>query len=92
MQIDGMATVTINCAGINPANTSLLEIVEAINDALGEVMATHDGHVITLTSPTRGSGSEIILGIPPEEDATEEIFGIGPRLFSGKPAAGETVH
>jgi hypothetical protein len=83
LQIDEGGEVTIHCAGVDPAATKIREIVEAINSAVGKRVATHDGHRITITSPSKGRSSEIVIGYPPEADATEEILGIGPRIFHG---------
>lgn len=86
LSIDGGAGVTIDCAGADPANTQLLEIVTSINIALGEDVASHNGRFLILTSSISGKDSEIILETPPEADASESILGISPRVYAGEDA------
>jgi hypothetical protein len=87
VQIDDQPQYTVDCAGEEPQRTRLSEIVVALNAKLGANVASHDGHFIHLTSPTIGPTSSITFELlPPEEDATETIFGIGPRVFHGQAA------
>jgi hypothetical protein len=83
LKIDEAEAVTVNCAGSDPANTRPSEIVSAINTAFRLNAAGHDGHHIILASPTTGPASRITLQTPSGQDATEDIFGIPPRTFSG---------
>jgi len=77
----------IDCAGANPAATTLSEIVVAINLALDEMVATHDGRRLHLASPSRGAGSRIHFETPAENDATPLLFGITPpRSYHGRDA------
>lgn len=86
--IDGSPPVEIPCAGADPAHTSLNEIVIAINLALDEIIASHDGSCLRLTSPTRGAGSRIVFAVPGAADATAALFGIAPpRSYQGTDAA-----
>ena len=90
LRVDG-AEHAIDCAGRVPENTQLPELVAAINDALGARVATHSGGKITLTSTASGLSSEIVFLTPAEEDATELLFGIRPRVFHGRAAAAGRV-
>ena len=83
VKLDGGASLTINCAGADPAKTRLSEITAAINTAIGKQVASHDGRFVTLSSPTAGPASEIIFETSVDNDATEIIFGISPRVFYG---------
>jgi hypothetical protein len=83
LSIDGRAPVTINCAGIEPAKTERIEIVAAINQALGAQVATIADRGISLASPTNGPTGELALETAPSADATADIFGITPRSFQG---------
>uniref|UniRef100_UPI0035ADF0E5 hypothetical protein n=1 Tax=Promineifilum sp. TaxID=2664178 RepID=UPI0035ADF0E5 len=90
LRVDG-AEHEIDCAGQLPENTQLPELVAAINEALGARLATHNGRNVILTSASSGLSSEIVFLTPEEEDATELIFGIRPRLFHGRAASAGRV-
>ncbi|NJL10320.1 MAG: hypothetical protein HC908_09520 [Calothrix sp. SM1_7_51] len=49
--------VRIDCAGVNPARTSLLEIITAINNAMRLDIANIDDDLLILSSPTNSSSS-----------------------------------
>jgi hypothetical protein len=83
MGIDGGAPVTVDCAGANPADTRPEEIVLALNTALGGEVVSFDGRFLVVTSPTAGGTSEIAFRPAPSSDATQEIFGLHPRIFRG---------
>ncbi len=86
--IDGSPPVEISCAGADPAHTSLNEIIIAINLALDEIVASHDGRYLRLTSPSHGAGSRIVFETPGTADATAALFGImPPRTYQGADAA-----
>lgn len=89
--IDGAASVMIDCAGEEPGNTRPAEITAKINQALGKDVASHNGRFIILRSPSVGADGEIIVKTPPSGDATEEIFGIYPRIFEGSAAAAARI-
>jgi hypothetical protein len=80
LQIDGSATLTVNCAGTNPRSTQITEIVTAINQAAQAEIATQDGQFITLVSRNRGSSARLILEAG---EAAEAILGIRSRVFAG---------
>ncbi len=81
--IDGSPAVRIHCAGSDPRNTQLADIVQAINFVLKATIATHNGRNITLTSTKTGPSSAIVFESIPGGDAVQAIFGIAPRVFSG---------
>jgi hypothetical protein len=83
LRVDGAASVMIDCAGADPSSTRPAEIVAAINTALVDTVASHDGRFITLASPTKGPAGKIVLETPLGSDGTVDIFGIGPRTFTG---------
>jgi hypothetical protein len=89
--VDGAASVTIDCAGANPASTRPAEVVAAINTALGDTVASHDGRFMTLSSPTLGPAGEIVLETPANRDAIGDIFSIGPRTFTGAAATAASI-
>lgn len=84
LRVDDGESVMIDCAGAEPANTRPAEIVARINAAFEpDVVASHNGRFITLTSPSAGPDSMIALETPAADDATQDILGIGPRAFQG---------
>ena len=87
LQIDQNTIYNINVRGIVPAQTTIVEIINAINNAIGLTVATQtdvSGNIdglgyIKLTSPTAGTGnvnSEIRFLQPANNDATLEVFGL----------------
>lgn len=90
LRINGTAR-TIDCAGFNPAQTQTLEIVTAINAAFGAPVASPDGTGIAVASRTIGPAGELAFESPPSRDATETIFGIGPRVFQGSDATSARI-
>jgi hypothetical protein len=82
--VDAQSPVEINCAGVDPAHTSLNEIVMAINIGLQAVVARHDGTHVSLSSSLSGSESRLEFAVPSQSDATKIIFGIeAPRIYQG---------
>lgn len=86
LRVDGGNSLTINCAGIEPARTERVEIVAAINAAVGATVGVITERSISLVSPTTGLSSEIVFEEPPGDDATLDLFGIGPQSFHGSAA------
>lgn len=84
--LDGGAPVTVDCAGADPSATRPQEIVLSLNTALGTDAVSFDGRFLTVTSPATGAASEIAFRPAPSGDATQEIFGLPPRLFHGTAA------
>lgn len=91
LKVDSAASVTIDCAGADPASTRPAEIVAAINTALGDTVASHDGRFMTLSSPTQGPAGEIVLETPASGDATGDIFSIVPRTFTRATATAASI-
>lgn len=84
IQVGDLAAVTVNCAGANPAQTRVSEIIAALNASLGPGLASHDGRFVRLVSPSAGPASNLAFEpLPADEDATEIIFGIGARICNG---------
>ncbi|MES1243761.1 MAG: hypothetical protein ABUT39_19305 [Acidobacteriota bacterium] len=92
MGIDGQAPVTVDCAGASPPHTLAQEIAASLNTALGAEIVRVEGRFLTITSPTAGSASEIAFLPAPSGDATQEIFGLHPRVFRGTAATPARVH
>jgi hypothetical protein len=79
LAIDGGLVVEVDCAGADPAATTLDEVRDKINAAAGAAVASHDGHFLTLTSPTTGAASRLELLPAPANDARERLLGPGVR-------------
>ncbi|MBO9409367.1 hypothetical protein J7399_18160 [Shimia sp. R9_1] len=87
LAIDGNPPEDIDCRGFDPANTTLGQIVVAINLKLGAGIASHDGRHLLLTSPTKGADSRLDILLPSEPDATAAILGVSPgRSYTGQAA------
>jgi hypothetical protein len=88
VQLDAKPPTTIDCVGATPSKTTIDEIVTALNKILPGAPASHDGKFVQLKSSTAGKAGVVAFTAPPaQEDATELIFGIGPRRFTGVAAA-----
>src|SRR5712691_3900928 len=85
LRIDAGPSVTINCAGVDPARTARVEVAAAINEALKAEVASVTEKSISLTSPAVGAGSAIIFETAPLDDAGPEIFGVDSLLFESSP-------
>ena len=83
--IDGDAPVAVPCAGADPEHTRPAEITAAVNAALGGPVASHDGRLITLSSPSTGGAALLVLDEGPD-DAAEPILGLSPRSATGAAA------
>ncbi len=70
---DGADPVEVDCAGPRPRATTPAEIVTAINTAVNVRLASTDGHMITLVSPTTGDESSIVLELTRRRDALEPL-------------------
>jgi hypothetical protein len=83
--VDGDPPQDIDCAGENPAATTLAEVVAAINSALSlEIARDEDGHLI-LSSQTTGANSSLIVEPSMAADATALILGDVAGTYPGKP-------
>jgi hypothetical protein len=82
--VDDQAAREVACAGADPANTTLDEVVAALNTGLAAPLARRDGRRVRLSSPTTGVGSRLRLEDPPGGGATLAIFGVvPPREYVG---------
>lgn len=81
--VDGNNPVEIDCAEPTPGATTLDQVVSAINGALGFIAASHDGHVLSLVSPTSGFSSSIQFQSPAAQDATLRLFGPVNAIYTG---------
>jgi hypothetical protein len=92
LKVDDAPPLNIDLAALlpQPAHAGLAEITEAINNQLGQTVATHDGRHLTLSSPTSGLVSRLEIGTP-ARDASPALLGLSPRLFSGSDATAAEV-
>ena len=83
----------VACANqVVPQQTSLSDVVSAINLAFQKVVASHDGEHVILTSNEKGEKSQIAFSVPSEKDATEKIFGVKPpRGYKGAAATSALI-
>ena len=86
LQVDGTHLAEIDCADpADPAHTFLDHIRDAINAGLGiGDVATHDGHALTLTSPSTGAASRIEIGRAAAQDAARLLFGTETSIRNGQ--------
>jgi hypothetical protein len=70
ISVDGRPKAAIDCArrAADPEHVQIDEIVQAINQALGQPVASADGGFLVLTSPRSGEAASILVesGLPPE--------------------------
>ena len=78
--IDGETPISIDCRGINPAQTTIFEVQYAINNTLGFEFCSliFEDTVLSFTTRTKGADSSIEIFKHDDEllDATEIILGI----------------
>ncbi len=86
--IDARPPVDIDCRGPRPRATVIGEISTAVNAALGQTVASHDGKNLTLTSPTSGAASRIVIEPPQAEDALELLLGAPTGTYRGTESSG----
>jgi hypothetical protein len=87
LAVDGQRLAEVDCAAnaADPAVVDIGDIADAINDALGLTVATHDGRLLTLTSPTPGLAGIIEILAPAAQPATRRVLGDVPPLTRGAP-------
>lgn len=87
IQIDDGTPVQVDCRGTTPASTSLAEIIQALNGALGYAAFETDANgdvgsgYLTIKSYSIGLGSQIVFSQPSERDTTETIFGLSRDTY-----------
>jgi hypothetical protein len=87
LSVDDGVALTVNCAGLRPSSTTLDEIANALNAALGTGVARRVDRRLVLTSPSAGAGSQLRFETPDDADATELLFGLPPRTRRGTAAS-----
>jgi hypothetical protein len=73
----------IDCAGPMPEATSIEQISDAINSALGSSIASHDDKFLTLKSSLIGTGSSITFLSAAAQDAKNALLGSPPSAVMG---------
>lgn len=86
VRVDGGPPAIVDCAGADPAATRLEEIVFSLNTILGNGIASHDGRLLTLASPTAGAAGSVAVLEAPERDASADLLGLLSRSFQGAAA------
>jgi hypothetical protein len=84
LSVDGKFLEEIDCGGTHPEHQTLDEIKQTINQAFGFALASHDGHFLTLTSPSKGPASSIGFQPPAAQDARQRLFGQVALFISGE--------
>lgn len=79
LAVDGGLPVEVDCAGGDPATTSLDEVCDKINAAIKAPVAAHDGHFLRLVSPQSSAASRLDLLPAPSADARERLLGAQAR-------------
>ena len=87
LQIDNIHLAEVDLP--TPAAT-LDDLKNVINAALGIDVASHDGHFLTLTSPSDGINGSIVLLSAAAQDARTSLFG-GINTFTGGTASRAAV-
>ena len=82
--VDAQAPVTVDIAGADPITTTPAEIVAAINEALQDNIASHDGRTLTVGSSTPGAASRLLVD-EIDEDAADAVLGLRSRRARGVP-------
>ncbi|MGR9045804.1 MAG: hypothetical protein ACU83N_10940 [Gammaproteobacteria bacterium] len=89
--VDGRYLVEVDCAAkaadpSQPNNVQLDEIKQAIDEALGLAIASHDGSYLSLTSPSAGFNSSIAFQKAAAQDTKERLFGSIETFHAGRDA------
>jgi Chitobiase/beta-hexosaminidase C-terminal domain len=85
-------SLQINLQGVIPSQTTIVEIIDAINTTFGSVIATQTDQYgnaggagfVTITSPTASLGNttaQVVFLAPTSNDATAQIFGLDETLY-----------
>lgn len=88
LAIDGRDAEDIYVAGDRPYATQIREIVNKINEQIGEDIASHDGRFITLRSNLEGEESRIAIEPPQKQDARQLLLGLPPGTAFGTAPTG----
>jgi hypothetical protein len=77
----------IDCAGADPAATTLDQVVAAIEAEAGVAVASADGQRLVLASPTTGLNGSVAVLAATTADASGLLLGDAPRYARGMNAA-----
>lgn len=86
ISIDGGAVLNVDCAGADPAATTLAEVVSAVN-AVVPNLASHDATHLVLTSAGTGLGARIAVVDSAQGDARGLLLGDVADAVGTAPAA-----
>jgi hypothetical protein len=90
--VNGAHVAEADCADpADSAHTSLDHIRDAINAALGIAVASHDGHFLSLTSPSVGIQSTVSVPRATSQDAADLLLGTAQRSRTGLDAQPATA-
>jgi hypothetical protein len=81
--VDGAEAVDLDCAGADPAATTPDEVVAVLNGTLGAGVAALTEGRLTLTSPTGGEGSSMVVLPTTAGDARALLLGEVPDSSRG---------
>lgn len=88
--VDGTHVFELDCARA-PVHRTLGEITGAINAQAGFALASDDGHVLTLTSPSTGFASSIAFEAAAAQDALAALLGTPSLVTAGRDAQAARV-
>jgi hypothetical protein len=93
ISVDGEPVKEIDCSAraADPSSVELKEIVTAINDALGRIIASDQGSRLKLTSPTVGVAGRVTLEPHSSGDASAILLGNDLPSATGTDAAPATI-
>lgn len=88
ISIDGGPTIEVDCASraADPANTSLGDVVAAINSAFQAAVASEEADRLVLQSRQKGLSGRVSLAAHTRGDARPLLFGSVPDVTTGSPA------
>jgi hypothetical protein len=81
--VDSTRIAEVDCAGANPAATTLAEIAAAIDAAFGGPVGSNEGGHLALTSPTTGAAGSVGVSRAAAQDAAERLLGGAARFAVG---------
>lgn len=88
LAVDGaLAEVDCAAAAPDPSAVDLAQVTAAINDALGLAVASDDGRLLSLASPTDGPAGSVVLLEPAAQPATRRLLGDVAPSAVGRAAA-----
>ena len=91
LTVDRTRTIEIDCKDPATDLTLLDRIRDAINEALGSPLASHDNRFLTITSPVTGAQGSVFVQAPAAQDCAGSVFGDAVRFAIGSDARPATV-